>query len=321
MDDRLPGFSFALAHHGARLALVDDASLSYELRVGGIPQSRVCLTDPRRLAYPYVRQIARAVEAHAPAGQPLRCLHLGAGALTLPRYLAVSRPGSEQLVVEKERELCRAVLSALPLPPGNRIRMLYGEARRVLERTQRRAVLTAGLRADGGRGRTGRQDAAAEPRRASGTRAGEKRAELVIVDLWEAARIDARVASVEFYASVAAVTEPGGLVAVNLLDGGDFDYLRAQAATVAAVFAHVALVLDVSPQLPAPLGNALLFASDSPLALTATDGALREVDETGRTGEPFVVHGEALREWWGDACPMTDATATDSPALDDPRFA
>lgn len=320
MDDRLPGFSFDLAQHGARLALVDDASLSYELRVDGIPQSRVCLTDPRRLAYPYVRQIARAVEAHAPAGQPLRCLHLGAGALTLPRYLAVSRPGSEQLVVEKERELCRAVLTALPLPPGNRIRMLYGEARRVLERTQRRAVLTAGLRADAGRG---------IPRQAEGTGAepqpstirAEKRAELVVVDLWEAARIDARVASVEFYRSVAAVTETGGLVAVNLLDGGDFDYLRAQAATLAAVFAHVALVLDVSPLLPAPLGNALLFASDSPLALTAIDGALREVDGTGRSAEPFVMHGPSLREWWGDARPMTDATATDSPALDDPRFA
>ncbi|WP_291052280.1 spermine synthase [Herbiconiux sp.] len=307
MDDRLPGFSFALAHHGARLALVDDATLSYELRVDGIPQSRVCLTDPRRLAYPYVRQIARAVEAHAPAGQPLRCLHLGAGALTLPRYLAVSRPGSEQLVVEKERELCRAVLTALPLPPGNRIRMLYGEARRVLERTQRRSLLAAGLRADG----TGR----------SSVTTSEKRAELVVVDLWEAARIDAHVASAEFYASVAAVTEPGGLVAVNLLDGGDFDYLRAQAATVAAVFAHVALVLDVSPRLPAPLGNALLFASDSPLAITATDGVLREADAPDAEGDPFVLHGDDLREWWGDARPMTDATATDSPALDDPRFA
>src|SRR4051812_1723704 len=98
MDDRLPGFSFALAHHGARLALVDCDSLTYELRVDGIPQSQVCLTDPKRLAYPYVRYIARAVDSLAPAGEPLRCLHLGAGALTLPRYLAVTRPGSEQLV-------------------------------------------------------------------------------------------------------------------------------------------------------------------------------------------------------------------------------
>ena len=35
-----------------------------------------------------------------PPGEPLRVLHLGGGALTLPRYLQHTRPASRQLVAD-----------------------------------------------------------------------------------------------------------------------------------------------------------------------------------------------------------------------------
>ncbi|MGX5697675.1 spermidine synthase, partial [Agromyces soli] len=54
----------------------------------------------------------------APPGARGRALHLGGGALTLPRYLAATRPGSPQLAVELDGELLATVLERLPAPAG-----------------------------------------------------------------------------------------------------------------------------------------------------------------------------------------------------------
>ena len=60
--------------------------------VDGTPQSHVDLDDPTHLAFEYVRRIGHAVDL-LPEG-PVTALHLGAGALTLPRYVEATRPGS-----------------------------------------------------------------------------------------------------------------------------------------------------------------------------------------------------------------------------------
>jgi len=53
------------------------------LLIDGVPQSHVDLDDPAYLDFEYVRRLGHVIDAAAPAGQPLRVLHLGAGALTL----------------------------------------------------------------------------------------------------------------------------------------------------------------------------------------------------------------------------------------------
>ena len=63
------------------------------LLIDGVPQSHVDLEDPGYLDFEYVRRIGHVIDEAAPAGQPLRVLHLGAGALTLARYVAATRPG------------------------------------------------------------------------------------------------------------------------------------------------------------------------------------------------------------------------------------
>ena len=68
-----------------------------------------------------------------PPGAPLRVLHLGGGALTLPRYLAHTRPGSRQLVAEVDDALTDLVRAHLPLPPGTGIRVRAADAREVVE--------------------------------------------------------------------------------------------------------------------------------------------------------------------------------------------
>ncbi|GAA2242755.1 fused MFS/spermidine synthase [Herbiconiux moechotypicola] len=270
----------ALTAAGAELHEREGGAI--ELVVRGIPQSWVA-ADQTALRYPYTRWIGRMLDAVGRRDAPLRVLHLGAGALTLPRSVANRRPGSTQVVVESQRELCEAVLDRIPLRSDARdsIELVYGDARDVVEGADRGGVPLGGA-FDG-----------------------------IVVDLWDAATVHARVASQEFYAAVARHLAPQGVLAVNLLDGDDFGYARAQAAALREVLPRVAVVgdgLGETGDRP-PLGNVVLAASR-----LSVDRFLGDVTATR------VVHGSALDSWIGNAEPATDLTATDSPSPDDPRF-
>ena len=107
---------------------------AWVLSIGGAEQSHVDLARPQEIFYEYLRRIGNVLDLAAPPGRPLRALHLGAGALTLARYLQATRPGSEQHAVELERELLDFVLAHLPLPEGTRLEPVIGDAREELER-------------------------------------------------------------------------------------------------------------------------------------------------------------------------------------------
>lgn len=105
---------------------------AYILSIGGAEQSHVDLKHPEHVFYEYLRRIANVVDLAGEPGQPLRSLHLGAGALTLARYLQATRPGSEQHAVELERELLDYVIDQLPLPEGTDLTVYIGDARQEL---------------------------------------------------------------------------------------------------------------------------------------------------------------------------------------------
>lgn len=105
---------------------------AFILSIGGAQQSHVNLANPESVFYEYLRRIANVVDLVAPEGEPVRALHLGAGALTLARYIAVTRPGSVQHAVEHERELLDFVLRHLPLPTGTDLTNHIGDARDAL---------------------------------------------------------------------------------------------------------------------------------------------------------------------------------------------
>ena len=107
-----------------------DRRSAWMLLIDGVPQSHVDLDDPGYLDFEYVRRLGHVIDLAAPAGQPLRVLHLGAGALTLARYVATTRPGSRQLAVEVDTALVDFVRQRLP---GPKIRVRAGDARAVLE--------------------------------------------------------------------------------------------------------------------------------------------------------------------------------------------
>ncbi|WP_127011934.1 MULTISPECIES: hypothetical protein [Microbacterium] len=318
-------FSLMLDNRRAKLMESRRRPGHYELSVDGIAQSVVSMTDPTTLEYAYTQHIARAIDAAAEPGAPLFTVHLGAGALTLARYVEATRPGSPQLVVEFEPALYAAVIAALPLPPGADLRVVFGDARAVAD-----AELPHTDHPDTDHPDTDHLDAdhpdtdrsavpeSPSPGLGAPTTGGSAvdtdwvDARFTVVDLWDAAVIRHRVASQEFYRRVAARSAAGAVVAVNLLDGHPFEYSRRQAATLRSVFQNVAVVLDAEPEDDeGPLGNVVVFASDEPLSV------VMDPDLLGAP-RPHMLHDASLTAWIDGARIMTDADGTDSPDPDDP---
>ncbi|MEO3978908.1 fused MFS/spermidine synthase [Streptomyces sp. CAU 1734] len=201
----------------------------WSLLIDGAPQSHVDLADPARLTFAYQRRLGHVADLAAPAGQPLRAVHLGGGAFTLARYIAATRPRSTQQVLEVDAPLVQLVRERLPLDARARIRVRSADAR-------------AGL-----------------------GRIPDGWADLIIADVFSGARTPAHLTSTEFLAEVRRVLGPGGQYAANLADGPPLAHLRAQVATAAAVFPELALAADPAVLRGRRFGNAILLASDLPL--------------------------------------------------------
>ncbi|MGW1840331.1 spermidine synthase [Streptomyces sp. NPDC002067] len=217
----------------ARLLPDVDRPRARLLTVDGAPQSYVDLDDPGHLEFEYVRRLAHVLDEIAPPGEPLDVLHLGGGAMTLPRYAAATRPGSRQHVVEADRGLLALVADELPLPAGSGITVHADDARRALE---------------------------AAP-------AGS--ADLVIGDVFGGSRVPAHLTTVSYARAVARVLRPGGVYAANLADGAPFTFLRGQLAGAAAVWPETALIAEPSVLRGRRFGNTVLVASAAPLPLAA----------------------------------------------------
>ncbi|GAA0373418.1 fused MFS/spermidine synthase [Micromonospora gifhornensis] len=208
----------------AELAPDPDRPGSWTLMLDGAPQSHVDLNDPTHLEFEYVRRLAAAFDLIAPAGTPLRVLHLGGGALTLPRYVAATRPGSAQRVVEVDAALVDLVRRALPWRADARLKVRVDDARAALTST-----------------RDGSYD-------------------VVVADVFAGARTPARLTSVQYAAEVARVLRPGGWYLANLADGPPLRYARGQVATVRTVLPRGCLVADAAVLRGRRYGNLVLVA-------------------------------------------------------------
>jgi SAM-dependent methyltransferase len=205
-----------------------DRSTAWTLLLDGAPQSYVDLADPTHLEFEYVRRMAAAIDLIAPPGQPLRALHLGGGALTLPRYVAATRPGSAQRAVEIDGPLVDLVRRSLPWDPIVKLKVRVADARDAL----------AGMR-DGGY-------------------------DLVVIDVFAGTRTPAHLASVEFIREVARVTAPDGWVVANVADGPPLTYARAQVATIRAALPQACLVADAAVLRGRRFGNVVVLAGRTP---------------------------------------------------------
>src|SRR3954447_1763214 len=86
-----------------------DRSTGWVLLVDGVEQSYVDVEDPTHLEFEYMQHMAIVIDAALAPPQPLRALHLGGGAMAMPRWVAATRPGSRQVVVESAADVLSAV--------------------------------------------------------------------------------------------------------------------------------------------------------------------------------------------------------------------
>ena len=93
-----------------------DADDGVTLVVEGFERGHVFVGYQSRLKYEWAQRIAIVIDASAPMGDPVKVLHIGAGALSLARHVSLTRPGSEQFVVDDDVELLEFVSARWPPP-------------------------------------------------------------------------------------------------------------------------------------------------------------------------------------------------------------
>jgi spermidine synthase len=249
------------------------------LLADGVPQSHVDLDDPLHLELEYMRRLGHLIDLAAPAGEPLRVLHLGGGGLTLARYVAATRPGSHQLAVEAEPEVARLVRHRLPLArPGGRrpgtgkITVRVADARAALEQVPAGSF------------------------------------DVVVADVFAGGRTPAHLTSVEFTLAAASVLAPPGIYAANIADGPPLAHARGRVAAVRSVFPHVCVIAEAAVLRGRRFGNLVVAAAHRELPVA---GLIRRT-----AADPFparLVEGAALDRFVAGSRPITDARAEPSP--------
>ena len=217
-------------YHCARVESDPGRAGGRELILEDISHSYVDLDDPRHLEFDYTRWIGDAIDAMAPARDPLDAVFVGGGGFTLPRYLAATRPGSRSRVLEVDGELVDLARERLGLRTSALLRVTVGDAR-----VELRALPSSS-------------------------------ADVVVGDAFGGRNVPWHLTTAEWVGEVRQVLRPGGLFAVNVIDQPPLNLLKAEAATLLDAFADVRLVVLPGPA----GGNQVLLASDRPLGAVRT---------------------------------------------------
>ncbi len=261
----------------AEIDFVPDEHGGVTVTVDGHPQSHVDLEDPEGLVFEYVQHMAAVIDATFPRPDPIGITHVGGAGLTLARWVHATRPGSPQIVLEPDERLTAQVRERLPLPRGSRIRV---------------------------RPQAGREGVAALK---------DASADVVLIDAFADGRVPAELQTLEFFADVARVLRPGGLLALNCPDEPGLRHVADVVAALRDSFQGVALIAMRDVVKGRRYGNTVLVASERAL----------DVEEIRRQvlRWPFpsgVLAGATLERRLAGGRPLTDAASSPSPAAPDP---
>src|SRR4029450_2295398 len=161
--------------------------------------------------------------------QRLRVVHVGGAAMTLPRYLAATRPTSAQGGLEPDIELTAFVRRHLPLTARSGIKVRGTDGRRGI------AELRDGY------------------------------ADLVIVDAFVGARVPAQLTTGAFLADARRVLSDHGVIIINLTDRGPLGYSKRVLAGVRRAFPHVLLCTEASTLKGRRFGNVIIAGGATPM--------------------------------------------------------
>jgi Methyltransferase domain len=247
------------------LSLVSDPERprNFELLLDDVHNSYVDVDDPEVLGYAYTRWIADAIDAGYPGEAPLDTVFVGGGALSLPRWLDATRPGSRATVLEVDEEIINLVDDRLELPGPPEVDVTIGDAR----------VTMLDVPSDS--------------------------ADVVVGDAFSGYTVPWQLTTAEWLEEVERVLKPDGIYAVNLIDFEPLDFLAAEEATFLAAFDHVQLAARVGEDERPAGGNLILIGSDRrlPPLITSREARTEGVATyTQPVVEELAVGAEPLRD-------------------------
>ena len=243
------------------------------LRLDTLRHSYVDLEDPTYLDFSYAQTLEDVLEVEHPSPAPIDAVHIGGGGYTFPRYLRATRPGTSSTVLELDPLLVQLSIDELGWEPGPDVETITGDAR-----------LTLGLLPDGA-------------------------ADLVIGDAFGGVSVPWHLTTQEFVQTVHDKLRPGGTYALNMIDYGSRDFARAEMATIASVFEHVAAFSPpdrFAPRSQTTGGNYVIVASDEPIAV---DEIVARNNASGDDEAAVSTADGSLQAFVGDAQVLTDDNA------------
>jgi MFS family permease len=209
----------------------------------------VDLDDPTALLFGYIRWFADATSAVVDRrGDELRALHVGGGGFTFPRYLAATEASSRHTVLELDPTILDVGRRELGFEPSERIAVRLGDARLSIPDEP-----TDGY-------------------------------DIVAGDAFGGLSVPWHLTTDEFLGEVQRVLRPDGVYVMNLIDGPELGFVRAELATLRERFEHVAIVATRSTLARAAGGNIVLVASDVPIDEAVIEERLAERGEDGGAG-------------------------------------
>ena len=199
------------------------------LVLDGVRHSYVDLDDPTHLEFDYVQAMASTIDTAFPGDEPLTAYHLGAGGLTVPRYLSEVRPGTTSVVSEIDAGVVRADRELLGREFMDQVDVRVEDGRLALARLERGGF------------------------------------DLVVGDAFGGMSVPWHLTTVEAITGVRRALDDDGVYVANLIDHGPLAFARAAVATTGQVFEHLALMSDPGTLRGEGGGNLVLVASDRPV--------------------------------------------------------
>ena len=218
----------------ARVIADEDRPGGRSLIVDQVRQAHVDLDDPSHLEIRYAQLLGAVIDSE-PDGS-LDVLHVGGGGFSMPRYVSAERPGSNNVVLEIDEGLLEIAEKELGLSDAKNLDVRFGDARQALP----------DLPSDG--------------------------FDIIVGDAFGGDVVPWHLTTAEAVEEYDRLLRPGGVYVMNLIDGGESGFARAQLATLAESFEYLAVLVPVDP--PRRAYNQILVASDEPLGeIDIPDGA------------------------------------------------
>lgn len=262
------GCTVETTYHCAVVVADPQRASGRTLELDGLRHSYVDLEDPHHLEFPYVRAIVASIDTELPGGRPVRAHHLGAGGLTVPHYLAVTRPGTTSTVSEIDPGVVQLDEELLGFRPGQGVAVAVED------------------------GRLGIRELTTDSR------------DLVVGDAFGGVSVPWHLTTREMVGQIDRVLTPDGLYVLNLLDSGPLAFARAEVATLREQFAYVAVAAEatVLEDDRNAGGNLVVLASHEPLDAAGLRDALADREVEGWQ----VIEGAAVGDWAEGAPVLTD---------------